>query len=72
MFFGAHNPFLGLINIIPQLVVIIAAIVVSLRLRFHRRHGLDAVGNWVVRHLFEFLNSVNELIAAQSSIRCIG
>src|SRR3954464_1714753 len=26
MFFGAHNPFLGLINIIPQLIVIIAAV----------------------------------------------
>jgi TspO/MBR family len=32
MFFAAHNPVLGLINIVPQLLVISATIVVFLRL----------------------------------------
>ena len=32
MFFAAHNPLLGLINIIPQLAIIIATVVVFLRL----------------------------------------
>jgi translocator protein len=38
MFFGANNPLLGVINIIPQLLVILAAVVV-----FHR---LDRVAAW--------------------------
>jgi tryptophan-rich sensory protein len=32
MFFAAHSPLLGLINIIPQLAIIIATVVVFLRL----------------------------------------
>ena len=38
MFFGANNPLLGIINIIPQLLVILATIVA-----FHR---LDRVAAW--------------------------
>ena len=32
MFFGAHNPLLGIINIIPQLLVILATVVAFYRL----------------------------------------
>jgi tryptophan-rich sensory protein len=32
MFFGAHSPLLGMINIIPQLLIILAAIVAFYRL----------------------------------------
>lgn len=38
MFFGANNPLLGVVNIIPQLLVILATIVA-----FHR---LDRVAGW--------------------------
>ena len=38
MFFAAHSPALGLINIVPQLLVILATIVVFLR--------LDRVAGW--------------------------
>lgn len=38
MFFGAHSPFLGLINIVPQFVVILASIV-----SFARLDGLAAM-----------------------------
>ena len=38
MFFGANSPLLGIINIVPQLLVIIAAVVA-----FHR---LDKVAAW--------------------------
>lgn len=38
MFFGANNPLLGVINIVPQLLVILATVVV-----FHR---LDRVAAW--------------------------
>src|SRR5579864_9200507 len=34
MFFAAHSPALGLLNIVPQLAVIIATVVVFLRLDF--------------------------------------
>src|SRR5689334_9202148 len=34
MFFAAHSPTLGLVNIVPQLVVIVATVVVFLRLDF--------------------------------------
>ena len=38
MFFGAHNPLLGAINIVPQLLVIVATVVA-----FHR---LDRIAAW--------------------------
>ena len=47
MFFGAHNPFLGLINIIPQVVVIIAVVVVFLRLDFIAGVALMPLAIWV-------------------------
>src|ERR1041384_3908716 len=44
MFFGAHSPLLGLINIIPQLAVIIGTVVVFLRLDFIAAFGAVALG----------------------------
>ena len=38
MFFGANSPLLGMINIVPQLLVILSAVVA-----FHR---LDKVAAW--------------------------
>lgn len=38
MFFGAHNPLLGAINIVPQLLVIVATVVA-----FHR---FDRIAAW--------------------------
>ena len=38
MFFAAHNPLLGLINIVPQILVIIATIVA-----FYR---IDRIAGW--------------------------
>lgn len=38
MFFGAHSPFLGVVNIVPQLLVILMTIIT-----FHR---LDKVAAW--------------------------
>ena len=47
MFFGAHSPLLGLINIIPQLVVIIGTIIVFLRLDFIAALALMPLAIWV-------------------------
>ena len=38
MFFGAHNPLLGAVNIIPQLFVILASVVTF--------HWLDRIAAW--------------------------
>ena len=40
MFFAAHNPLLGLINIVPQILVIFATI-----LAFHR---VDKIAAWCI------------------------
>jgi tryptophan-rich sensory protein len=47
MFFGAHNPLLGLINIIPQLLVILAAIVAFYRLDRLAAYCLVPLATWV-------------------------
>jgi translocator protein len=47
MFFAAHSPALGLINIVPQLAVIIATIVVFLRLDFVAALVLMPLMVWV-------------------------
>ena len=47
MFFAAHSPALGLTNIVPQLVVIIATVVVFLRLDFVAAVALMPLAMWV-------------------------
>jgi len=43
MFFGAHNPLLGAINIVPQLLVILATVI-----KFYR---LDRMAAWCLMQL---------------------
>jgi translocator protein len=47
LFFAAHSPTLGLINIVPQLAVIIATVVVFLRLDFVAALALMPLMVWV-------------------------
>jgi translocator protein len=47
MFFGAHSPLLGLINIVPQLAMIIATVIVFLRLDFIAAVALMPLAIWV-------------------------
>ena len=47
MFFAAHSPALGLINIVPQLAVIIATVVVFLRLHWVAGFALIPLAVWV-------------------------
>jgi benzodiazapine receptor len=47
MFFGAHNPLLGLVNIVPQFLVIAAAIVAFLRLDRIAGLALLPLAAWV-------------------------
>lgn len=47
MFFAAHNPTLGVIDIIPQLAVIIATVIVFLRLDVAAAVALIPLAVWV-------------------------
>lgn len=47
MFFAAHSPALGIINVVPQLAVIIATVVVFLRLDFIAALALMPLPAWV-------------------------
>lgn len=47
MFFGAHSPALGLLNIVPQLVVILVTIIVFLRLDRIAAWCMMPLGVWV-------------------------
>jgi len=47
MFFAAHSPALGLVNIVPQLAVILAAIIVFLRLDRFAARCLVPLAVWV-------------------------
>jgi translocator protein len=47
MFFAAHSPALGLINVVPQLAVIIATVAVFLRLDFAAAVALMPLAVWV-------------------------
>ena len=47
MFFGAHNPLLGVINIVPQLLVILATVVTFYRLDRMAAWCLMPLAAWV-------------------------
>jgi len=47
MFFAEHSPALGLINIIPQLAVVIATVIVFLRLDFAAAVALMPLAVWL-------------------------
>ncbi len=47
MFFGAHSPALGLVNLVPQLAVISATVIVFLRLDFVAAVALMPLAVWV-------------------------
>jgi benzodiazapine receptor len=47
MFFAAHSPVLGLVNIVPQLVVVLATIIVFLRLDRIAAWFMIPLGVWV-------------------------
>ena len=47
MFFAAHSPAIGLINIVPQLAVIIATVIVFLRLDLAAAIALFPLVAWV-------------------------
>ena len=65
MFFAAHSPALGLINIVPQLAVILATVMAFLRLDLRCR-GADAPGGLGgIRRHPEFLDLVTEWLMRQ-------